>query len=113
MNRAFTFTIVLLAALLRSGAATAQDSNFVPTASANPQAPAGWTLTPTLVVGSSWDDNVLVRGKGDSAPGDVLSVLNPRATLDFNGARGQLSASYDGAALFYRDLNQLNSLDQR
>ena len=112
MNRVFTFTIVLLAALLRPGAAAAQDSNFVPVASANPQVSAGWTFTPTLVVGSSWDDNVLVRGNGSAAPGDVLNVLNPRATLDFNGTRGQLSASYDGAALFYRDLNQLNNVDQ-
>ncbi len=113
MNRGFTFTIVLLAALLAPGAAAAQESNFVPSTWANPQPSAGWTFTPTLVVGSGWDDNVLVRGNGDVAPGDVVSVLNPRASLDFNGARGQLTATYDGAALFYRDLNQLNSLDQR
>jgi hypothetical protein len=113
MKRVFTFTIVLLAALLQPGAAGAQESNFVPAAWASPPPSPGWTFTPTLVVGSSWDDNVLVRGNGDPARSDVLSVLNPRATLDFNGARGQLSATYDGAALFYRDLNQLNSLDQR
>jgi len=113
MNRAFTFTIVLLAALLGPAAAAAQESNFVPAAWATPPPSPGWTLTPTLVVGSGWDDNVLVRGKGDTAPADVVSVLNPRATLDFNGGRGQLSATYDGAGLFYRDLNQLDSLDQR
>ena len=112
MNRVFAFTIVFFTALLQPGVVEAQESNLVPVASAAAQAPPGWSFTPTMVVGSSWDDNVLVRGKGDSAPGDVLSVVNPRGTLDFNGARGQLSASYDGAVLFYRDLNQLNSFDQ-
>src|SRR5439155_22685185 len=60
----------------------------------------------------AWDDNVLIRGNGDTAPGDFLNVVNPRGTLDFNGRHGQLSASYDGAFLLYRDLNSLNSYDQ-
>jgi hypothetical protein len=104
--------LVLLGALRQPGAAGAQESNFVPVASDDPRAPAGWSFTPRLVFGSSWDDNVLIRGKGDAARGDVLSVLNPSGTLDFNGGHGQLSASYDGAVLLYRDLNQLNSFDQ-
>jgi hypothetical protein len=111
MNRALTLTL-LLGALLQPGAAGAQESNFTPVASGDPRAPAGWSFTPALVVGSSWDNNVLIRGTGDAAPGDVLTVLNPRGTLDFNGAHGQLSATYDGAILLYRELNQLNSLDQ-
>jgi hypothetical protein len=112
MNRVFTFTIVLLAALLQPGAAGAQESNFAPVASPNLTAPGGWTFTPTLVVGSSWDDNVLLRGKGDVAPSDLLNVVNPRAALDFTGSRGQLSATYDGAVVLYRDLNQLDTYDQ-
>jgi hypothetical protein len=112
MNRLLAFTIVLLGALVQSSTVEAQASNFVPVASADPQAPPGWSFTPALVFGSSWDDNVLIRENGDQAPGDVLSVLNPRATLDFNGAHGQLAASYDGAFLLYRELNQLNSFDQ-
>jgi uncharacterized protein (PEP-CTERM system associated) len=112
MNRVLAFTIVLLGALVQPSAVEAQASNFVPVASADPQAPPGWSFTPALVFGSSWDDNVLIRENGDQAPGDVLSVLNPRATLDFNGAHGQLAASYDGAFLLYRQLNQLNTFDQ-
>ena len=112
-KHALAVAIVLLGAQLRPDTAAAQESNFVPTAAADLQAPPGWSFTPTLAAGSSWDDNVLVRGNGDNAPGDVASVLDPRATLDYNSTRGQLSASYDGAFVLYRDLNQLNSFDQR
>jgi len=113
MNRAFTSSIaLLLAALLRPAAAAAQESNFLPPASANLQSPAGWSITPSLAYAGSWDDNVLIRGKGDAATADFLSVVNPRGTLDFNGRRGQMSATYDGAFLLYRDLATLNSYDQ-
>jgi hypothetical protein len=111
MNRVLVSTLVL-AALLRPVAAGAQESNFVPVAMADEQAPAGWSFLPTLAIGTAYDDNVLVRGNGDSTPSDMVSVINPRGRLDFNGARGQLSASYDGAFALYRDFNQLNSYDQ-
>jgi hypothetical protein len=113
MNRGFTLMIaLLLAALLRPAAATAQESNFVPDASANVHAPAGWSFTPSLAYSGSWDDNVLLRGKGDETPADFLSVVNPRGAVDFNGRLGQMSASYDGAFALYRDLGSLNSYDQ-
>lgn len=112
MNRviAFTFAVVTL---LGSGAVRAQESNFTPVPGANPQASPGWSFTPGVGVGTGWDDNVLVRGGDNETPDDVLNVVSPRAALDFNGLRGQLSANYDGAFLMYRELNQLNSYDQR
>jgi hypothetical protein len=113
MNRVFATTIVCVLALLQPGESLAQESNFVPVASADLQAPPGWSFTPSLAAGSGWDDNVLVHGNGDIAPGDMLSMLNPRATLDFNGKRGQISATYEGGITFYRDLNELNTFDQR
>ena len=112
MNRVFAFTMVWVLAL-QPGAALAQESNFVQEAAADLQAPPGWSFTPSLAAGSGWDDNVLVHGNGDVAPGDVQSILNPRATLDFNSPKGQLSASYEGGIVFYRDLNELNTFDQR
>jgi uncharacterized protein (PEP-CTERM system associated) len=112
MNRVLAFSIVSLLALL-PGAVAAQESNFVPSPSADQLAPPGWSFTPALAVGSGWDDNALVRGTGDDAPGDLLSVFDTRAALDYNGSRGQVSANYDGAFVIYRDLNQLNSFDQR
>src|SRR5262249_25675565 len=57
-------------------------------------------------------DNVLARGEGDLPAKDFLNAVNPRVELDFNGRRGQLSASYDGAFMLYRELSALNSYDQ-
>jgi hypothetical protein len=113
MTRVLAFTIAAAtASLLCAATAAAQESNFIRAADANPQAPAGWSITPSLAYSGAWDDNVLLRGKGDSAPEDFLSVVNPRAMIDYNGRRSQVSASYDGAFLLYRDLQSLNSYDQ-
>jgi hypothetical protein len=76
-------------------------------------ASAGWVLTPSLMYSSGWDDNVLLRGEGDAPEGDFLNVLNPRADVGFNGRRGRLDLSYDGAFQLYHDLSTLNSYDQR
>jgi hypothetical protein len=93
--------------------AAAQDStNGTGSSQSSPVLTGGWTFTPTMVYSGGWDDNVLVRGQGDEAPGDFVNILNPRAQADFKGRRGQLSGSYDGAFLLYSDLNTLNSYDQ-
>jgi hypothetical protein len=111
MARLLAFAIAF-AVLQGPGAARAQDSNFAPVP-AQAQAAPGWTFSPGMAVGTSWDDNVLVRGEGNETPNDVLNVLSPRAALDFNGRRSQFSATYDGSFLLYRELDQLNSYDQR
>jgi uncharacterized protein (PEP-CTERM system associated) len=112
MNRLFVLTTALLVTALLAAAPAAQESNFIPLTSANTQAPPGWSVTPSLGYSGSWDDNVLIRGNGDARASDFLNVVNPRGAVDFNGRRGQLSASYDGAFVLYRDLNSLNSFDQ-
>jgi hypothetical protein len=113
MNRGLSSIIALLLAALGPAAATAQESNFVPTASPNVQAPAGWLFTPALSYAGAWDDNVLIRGAGDAAVSDFQNVVSPRATVDFNGKRGQLAATYDGGFVLYRNLGALDSYDQR
>src|SRR5437868_4585365 len=106
MSRASVLLAALLAAVVVGPAtAAAQESNFVAPAAANPQAAAGWSLTPSLSYSGAWDDNVLVRGNGDATAADFVSFVDPRATLDFNGRRGQIAASYDGAFEFYRELS--------
>ncbi len=113
MSRLARFTTVLaVAAVLCAADATAQESNLATAAEANPLAPTGWSFTPALAYSGAWDDNVLIRGRGDEAPADFLSVVNPRASLDYNSSRSQLAASYDGAFLLYRDLQSLDSYDQ-
>jgi hypothetical protein len=74
---------------------------------------AGWTFTPALVYGGAWDDNALLRGKGDSAPGDYTTSVNPRGELSFVGHRDEFSAAYSSTFTTYRQLTPLNSLDQR
>lgn len=109
---AFTAALLLWATIIAPGTASAQESNLVPPASADLRAPAGWSITPSLTYGASWDDNVLVRGNGDARLPDFLNVINPRAVIDLNGRRGQLSATYDGAFVLYRERNVLDSYDQ-
>jgi len=111
MIRLRAFTIVFVA-LLAPGLAHAQYSNFTPMPDQG-QPGTGWVFDPGLAVGTSWDNNVLVRGQGNETPNDVLNVVSPRVGLDYNGRRGQLAATYDGSFLLYRELNQLNGYDQR
>jgi len=89
---------------LRVGSAGAPTSTELPA--------GGWNLTPSLLYGASWDSNVLLKGRGDDTRADLLNVMNPRGDAEFVGRRGQLSASYDGAFLIYRELNTLDSYDQ-
>lgn len=113
MTRTAAFTIALAAAsLLGPAPLAAQESNLASAPDASRTAPAGWTFTPAIAYSGAWDDNVLIRGKGDTTPADFLNVVNPRGTLDYSGPRGQLSANYDGAFLLYRDLDALDSYDQ-
>jgi hypothetical protein len=113
MSQALRIVVALLmAAVSRPVVASAQESNFVPAAALNLLAPAGWSITPGFSYSGSWDDNALIVGTGDAPVTDILSTVNPRASVDFNGRRGQMSASYDGAFVLYRELSDLNSYDQ-
>jgi hypothetical protein len=73
----------------------------------------GWSLTPSLTYTGAWDDNALVKGRGDDVVSDYTTAINPRGELAFNSRRGRFSAAYDGSFVIYRDLNALNSFDQR
>jgi hypothetical protein len=113
MSRVHSFAIAALTALLiGTGTASAQESNLMPTASADLRSPAGWSVTPALTYGASLDDNVLVRGAGDNTVSDLVNVINPRGVVVFNGRRGQLTGTYDGAFVRYRDSSTLDSYDQ-
>ena len=108
------FGALAVAMCMATSAATAQESPYGTASSdSSPLLAGGWTLTPTLLYSGSWDDNVLVRGRGDETLADFANVLNPRAQVDLKGRRGQFTGSYDGAFLLYHDLNSLNSFDQR
>jgi hypothetical protein len=98
------------AAVVTAADAAAQQSNF-PLVSAAPGS-GGWILTPTLTLSGGWDDNVLLS-PAHATLHDYVTTVNPQARATFNGRRGQIDASYDGAFLLYRDLNTLDSYDQQ
>src|SRR5438105_14767410 len=91
----------LFASTLVVSPASAQDSNFALLDGAAPARFAGWTLTPALVYQGSWDDNALVLFQPDP-PSDFLSLVKPRADLNYLGRLSEFDVSYDGAFLLYR-----------
>jgi hypothetical protein len=72
----------------------------------------GWIFTPSFSVSGGWDDNVLLLGTGVSPLADYVTALTPAGRLDYNGRRLQLSSSYRGSFQIFRDLTELNTVDQ-
>src|SRR2546427_9152700 len=108
---AIVASAAVLATLLSVRAASAQGSNFALVDGTSASRLAGWTFTPSLVYQGAWDDNALLVFDPDP-PSDFLSLVNPRADVNFLGRRGEFDATYDGTFLLYRNLNALNSYDQ-
>jgi len=111
-NALALFVMLALLAALAPTPVAAQDSNFALSGTPPPAPAAAWTFTPSILYQGSWDDNVLLRTRGDQAPGDFLNLVNPKAALNFTGRRSQVDLSYDGAFLFYQQLGDLNSFEQ-
>ena len=78
----------------------------------NPQTP-GWVFTPSIALGGSWDDNVLLVDPAGESPGDYATPISPTATLDYRGRRTRFTGGYGGSLLVYRTLGELNSSEQR
>ena len=78
------------------------------------QAP-GWTFTPAMVVGWLWDSNValVTEGFNQDIRSDNLLVITPSGSMDFLGRHTTFGAGYSGTIRRYREVNQLNSFDQR
>jgi hypothetical protein len=101
------FATFCLFATLTAASVTAQTSN--PTEQA---ARPGWTFQPSLTFASGWDDNVLLVGVATEQPSDYVNALTPAGSLNYRGRRLNLSTDYQGRFVFYRELSDLNSLDQ-
>jgi hypothetical protein len=75
---------------------------------------AGWTLTPTVGVSESYDDNVSLFGNGTTSPtDDYVSTVFPGADLSYTGRHTRLDVGYGGSFLNYRTFSALNRWDQR
>lgn len=76
------------------------------------QTAPGWIFTPSIAVGGTWDDNVLLVNPGTEPPSDFGSPITPAASLDYNGKFTRFSSGYSGALIHYRTLDSLDSFHQ-
>jgi len=110
MSALFRTLVVSLALAVVASPAAGQQGYTSPDIMVTP--PPGWSLTPAMGASQTWDDNVTLKGPGDSPASDIINVVNPRAELNYIGPRGQLAARYDGAFFLYRSSTTLNSYEQ-
>lgn len=103
------FTLVLVAGLAVPRPAAAQSAEGEPG-----QAP-GWTFTPAVAVGWLWDSNVAMVSPGfnQDIRGDNVFLITPSGAMDFLGKHTNFGVGYSGTIRRYRDVNELDSYDQR
>ena len=77
------------------------------------QRPPGWVFTPSVGLGGTWDNNILLTGEGDPAFKDYGTPVNSGLRLDYRGRRLSFGGSYDGSFVMYRTYEELNSTDQQ
>lgn len=78
----------------------------------NQQVVPGWIFTPSIAVGGSWDDNVLLVNPGTNPPSDYGSPISPAASLDYTGKYTRFTSGYYGSFVKYMTLDDLNSYQQ-
>jgi hypothetical protein len=111
MTRTTRITIIL-SALLSSGL-SAQDrfGGGAP----EPNYRSGWTLTPAIGFGETYDDNISLFGRGtaDDQNDDFISTIFPAADLHYGGKHTVMDMGYSGSLLNYSTFSVLNRWDQR
>jgi hypothetical protein len=73
---------------------------------------AGWTFTPSITFSGAWDDNVVLVSTEEGRPSDYVTAVIPGGAIDFLSPRLHVSGGYHGSFVFYRELTELNSVDQ-
>jgi len=69
----------------------------------------GWTLTPSITTGGTWDDNVLVQGLTDAPSSDEAANFAPAGSISYTGRKSEFSGAYNGGFTMYRSFPALNS----
>ena len=103
-----------LGVLLWAAPAAAQSSG--PTIEAESYELPGWSFTPSLALGASFDSNVALsspRADLGRTEGDTLFTIVPGGQLEFNDRRTTFSAGYRGFLRRYTDVDGLDGYDQR
>ena len=76
----------------------------------------GWSFTPSLSLGASFDSNVALsspRADLGRTEGDTLFTIVPGGQIEFNDRRTTFSTSYRGFLRRYTDVDGLDGYDQR
>jgi hypothetical protein len=113
LTRLVPLVVVLMSVPLPIAAQNPNIAPSTPSTDTATNTSLGWILTPAIAVSSGWDSNVFVQGAGDEGTSDVVNTVNPRLGAAFNGRGTAVNINYSGAFLIYRDLDSLNSFDQR
>jgi hypothetical protein len=76
---------------------------------------AGWTFTPTLGFGETYDDNISLFGRNtaEQQNDDYIATVFPAADLHYMGKHTLVDMGYSGSFLDYRTFSVLNRWDQR
>jgi len=106
-----SFTLALAAALVLGALVSPAAGQL--RAAADPGQTPGWTMTPTFVVSTGWDDNVILAGEGAETAGDGISIFTPTFDAQYLGRHNWIGLGYTGSFSAYYDLTELNTYDQR
>ena len=109
-----TLALGTIALLVAVAPAAAQQSDPAPEAQSY-RIP-GWSFTPSLALGATYDTNVaLIDAPADigNTQGDTFFNIVPGGQLEFIGKYTDFSANYRGFIRRYLELDALNSYDQR
>jgi hypothetical protein len=109
MKRISLIVAVGLALLSHPMSAQEQLGSGAPTQSYRP----GWTFTPTIGVGETYDTNVSLFSQGHTGNEDYVATVNPGADLHYVGQYTLVDMGYSGAFLDYHTFAGLNRWDQR
>jgi hypothetical protein len=107
--------LALAALLLPAGARTADAQEEKLGGGAPPvHYRAGWTLTPSVGVAETWDDNVTLFGAAtaDGQTADYVSTVFPEVVLHYAGKHTSFGSGYSGSFLRYNTFSVLNRWDQ-
>src|SRR4051812_21040502 len=99
-----TMRVTLMIAVLASAGLHAQESD----------SRGGWTFTPKLGFGETYDDNVSLFGtnSAENQNDDLVAHISPAADLRYRGKHTSIDMGYGGSFLDYRTFSLLNRWDQ-
>jgi len=109
MRRSLTIAAIVLTA---AAAPKAQQPVGSPMQTVNYA--SGWTFTPMMGFGETYDDNISLFGvsSGASASDDFVQEWQPGADLHFGGKHTDFGAGYSGTFLNYQTFSTLNRWSQ-